>query len=57
VFFAAQTKHNVFAGPNDNFLKQVAEAQLFLTLLISVMLRTDLAGEAIGAQKQKQLKI
>lgn len=48
VFFAAQTKHNVFAGDQDNFLKQIAEAQLFLTLLITVMLRTDLAHETIG---------
>ena len=38
----------VFVKSKDNFLKLVAEAQLFLTLLISLVLRSDLTGNKIG---------
>jgi hypothetical protein len=47
-FFAAQVKCEPFVNPIDNLLKAVAEAQLFLTLLGSIVLRTDLGKDALS---------
>jgi hypothetical protein len=48
VFFAVQVKCEPFVNPIDNLLKAAAEAQLFLTLFISVVLRTDLGKDALS---------
>ena len=37
-----------YTRPEDNVLKSVASAQLFLTLFISVVLRTDLHKDALN---------
>lgn len=43
VFFAVQCMARPYASVTDNILKGVAEAELFITLFISVILRTDVA--------------
>ena len=50
VFFAVQCRAMPYADANDNSLKVIAEAQLFVTLAISVVLRTDLRGEVLEAE-------
>eukprot|EP01052_Picozoa_sp_SAG31_P028609 SAG31_NODE_2776_length_5105_cov_2.652817_6_plen_154_part_00 len=47
-FFAIQVKCQPFKEDIDNLLKAVAEAQLFITLFISVVLRTDLGNDALS---------
>ena len=47
MFFAVQCSARPYANTEDNILKAVAEAQLFVTLFISVVLRTDLAKDAL----------
>ena len=48
-FLLVQTRLTPYDSAKSNFLKQLAETQLFLTLLISIVLRGDLVGEALGA--------
>ena len=47
VFFAVQTRCWPYSNSGDNWLKCVAEAQLFLTLLISIILRTELVKDLL----------
>ena len=46
-FVAVQTRFWPYVDPMDNKLKFVAEAQLFTTLLISIVLRTDNHTDAL----------
>eukprot|EP01047_Picozoa_sp_COSAG01_P014853 COSAG01_NODE_733_length_13988_cov_1136.208150_4_plen_420_part_00 len=48
VFCVIQTKWMPYAEPKDNYLKQLAEVQLLMTLLVSIILRTDLSAEDVG---------
>ena len=48
-FFTVQCSCRPYRETSDNVLKAVAEASLFLTLFISVVLRTDLGKEALTA--------
>ena len=41
-FCVVQTKYMPYAARKDNILKQLCEVQLLMTLLISIILRTDL---------------
>eukprot|EP01048_Picozoa_sp_COSAG05_P004476 COSAG05_NODE_242_length_13038_cov_60.915140_2_plen_1425_part_00 len=43
-----QTKYMPYAGRKDNLLKQLCEVQLLMTLLISIVLRTDLTEDVIS---------
>ena len=43
VFFAVQCSTQPYVSMTDNILKAVSEAELFITLFISVVLRTDAA--------------
>ena len=43
VFFAVQCAVRPYVSVSDNVLKMVSEAELFITLFISVVLRTDVA--------------
>ena len=43
VFFSVQCRTWPYVSMTDNMLKAVAEAELFITLFISVILRTDVA--------------
>ena len=47
VFLAIQTRFWPYADPLDNKLKFVAEAQLFTTLLISIVLRTNIYTDVL----------
>ncbi len=49
-FFAVQCSCRPYRQTIDNVLKAVAEAELFLTLFISVVLRTNLGKEALTAE-------
>ena len=49
-FCVIQTKYMPYDALQDNLLKQLAEVQLLMTLLISIILRTDLRDEALTAQ-------
>lgn len=44
-FFAVQCSTMPYASGTDNVLKAVAEAELFVTLFISVVLRTDASND------------
>lgn len=48
IFCVIQTKWMPYAEPKDNYLKQLAEVQLLMTLLVSIILRTDLSAEDLG---------
>eukprot|EP01048_Picozoa_sp_COSAG05_P020642 COSAG05_NODE_3559_length_1990_cov_2.333157_2_plen_301_part_00 len=48
VFCVIQTKYMPYDARKDNLLKQLAEVQLLMTLLISIILRTDLEDDAIA---------
>ena len=43
IFFAVQCSTRPYVSMTDNILKAVSEAELFITLFISVILRTDAA--------------
>eukprot|EP01046_Picozoa_sp_COSAG06_P118908 COSAG06_NODE_66123_length_255_cov_0.660256_1_plen_84_part_11 len=48
VFCVIQTKYMPYESHKDNILKQLCEVQLLMTLLISIVLRTDLSNDAVG---------
>jgi hypothetical protein len=45
IFFAVQCSTRPYVSVTDNILKAVSEAELFITLFISVVLRTDAAED------------
>ena len=47
-FCVIQTKYMPYALHQDNILKQLCEVQLLMTLLVSIILRTDLEEDALG---------
>lgn len=48
VFCVIQTKYMPYDALKDNLLKQLCEVQLLMTLLISIILRTDLEDDLIS---------
>lgn len=56
-FLATQARYRPFAETQDNVLKAVAEAQLFLTLLVSIVLRTDLGKDFLTTDSCKRKSI
>eukprot|EP01048_Picozoa_sp_COSAG05_P009696 COSAG05_NODE_809_length_7187_cov_20.173109_4_plen_336_part_00 len=46
-FCVIQTKYMPYEAMQDNLLKQLCELQLLMTLIISIVLRTDLEDDAI----------
>ena len=48
-FTVIQTKYMPYAAQKDNLLKQLCEVQLLMTLLISIILRTDLVDEPLSS--------
>lgn len=47
-FCIIQTKFMPYESQHDNLLKQICEVQLLMTLLISIVLRTDLVDDLLG---------
>ena len=49
-FFALHVKTWPYKAPEDNWLKASTEVALFITVLMAIVLRTDLQNEQVGEQ-------
>eukprot|EP01052_Picozoa_sp_SAG31_P003128 SAG31_NODE_117_length_24022_cov_6.878067_12_plen_311_part_00 len=50
VFFALHVKTWPYKASEDNWLKATTEVSLFIVIMVSIVLRADLAGESVGKE-------